>query len=308
MQRYAKSFAFKILYGLAVHFGLGLLFLFILPTHVPVKVELKKVPVQLRIQEKPLGSYQSLPSAPAPRATAKQKAKSTRGSESDPLEPKPSLTQQKYTELIPKAQAGQLGLAKVPAKGPASLIAGSHQFKPGSTGLTRQNLVIDASILSAAFDVPLLARRISSGSEAFLRIDRISPARLRIISLRGDPILRAVIFESLHKEEVHALILRLMDELGEKSLPLVLQSLSGAGDRMQNELDFTWNGRKLIIRKTSALEFKLPAGAIQIPDEEAKKAKIRDRLHLESIQRSPAYRSTLHNFDVELEETKSGSE
>ncbi len=307
MQRVANSFALKILYGLAIHLGFAWLFLFILPKHAPVKIEQKKIPVHLRIQARPLDFAPSLPTASTLGAASQPKTKLIQVSDGNPGEPKPSLPPQKYSELLPQAQAGQLGSAKVPDRGPASLIAGSHQFKPGSTGLTRQNLVVDASILSAAFDVPLLARRISSGAEAFLRIDRIAPARLRIISLRGDPILRAVIFENLHKAEVYALILRLMDELGENSLPLVLQSLTGAGPRMQNELDFSWNERKLIIRKTSSFEFKLPAGAIALPDEDAKRAKIRDRLHLESIQSSAAYRSALHNFDVELEKTQSGS-
>ena len=55
--------------------------------------------------------------------------------------------------------------------------------------------MIDASSLSAALDVPLQSRRHSAGMEAFVRLDRRDPDGLRIIDLRGDPMLRAVIFD-----------------------------------------------------------------------------------------------------------------
>jgi hypothetical protein len=158
--------------------------------------------------------------------------------------------------------------------------------------------MIDASILSGALDVPLHARRISSGSEAFLRIIRVGENRLKIVDLRGDPLLRAVLFEKLHEPRVAALILDLMGELRETTLPLTLRSMTGAAERLQDETDFTWIGRRLIIRKSAPPESKAPGGEIALPDEDAKKALIRDRLDFEHFQQSRAYRSAIQNYEL----------
>jgi hypothetical protein len=156
-------------------------------------------------------------------------------------------------------------------------------------------------ILSGALDVPLLARRISTGSEAFLRIVRLDKKRLKIVDLRGDPMLRAVLYENLQDPRIRALILELMDALQEHSLPLTLKTLTGAADRLQDETDVSWIGRRLIIRKSAPPESRAPAGALTLPDEDAKKAVIRDRLEFERFQRSPAYRSALQNHELPSE-------
>jgi hypothetical protein len=94
------------------------------------------------------------------------------------------------------------------------------------------------------------------------------------------------------------LILELMNALQESSLPLTLRTLTGASARLQDETDFTWIGRRLIIRKAAPPESKVPAGAIALPDEDAKKAVIRDRLEFERFQHSPAYRSAIQNHEL----------
>ena len=173
-----------------------------------------------------------------------------------------------------------------------------QQFKSGISGASKQNLALDASVLSGSLDVPLKARRFKAGTAAFLRVERRAPDTLRILNLRGDPLLRSVIFESLHKPEVHAQILRLLEALQENTLGLTLQTLSTPGQRSQDEMDFSWIGRRLIIRKSAPPESQLRGGAIALPDEYAKRAVIQDRLDFERFQQSVAYRSVIQNYDI----------
>ncbi|WP_141732040.1 hypothetical protein [Oligoflexus tunisiensis] len=279
----------SLFYGLVAHLILGWAFLFWVPPRPQVKAP--PVPVALHIVEKPAPvARPRIPSSEqgSGRETSSEKPRPT---------PTPAVDLPRYGDLLPKAMQGQITQPQDRAPRKRGLLPG-HQFKAGSSGTVRQKLVIDASILSGALDVPLKARRITTGAEAFLRIVRLDDKRLKIVDLRGDPMLRAVIYENLHEPRVAALIQELMDTLQENSLPLTLQSLGLAPGRMQDESDFTWIGRKLIIRKSAPPEWKASGGAFALPDADAKKAVIRDRLELERFQRSPAYRSAIQNYEL----------
>jgi len=287
----------SLAYGLTAHLIIGWAFFFFIPAQKPRKLP-PQVPVQIHIAAKPVRPVVRRLTASGPGSTAASQSKSNASSSTEPPKSPPGSLQ-RYSDLLPMAINGQISLPKTEAQSERSLLPG-HQFKEGSSGSTKQQLVIDASVLSGAFDVPLKARRISSGAEAFLRVIRSGREGLRIVELRGDPMLRAVIFENLHQPKVAALILGLMDELQENSLPITLQTLLGEGSRMQDEADFTWIGRKLVIRKSAPPEWKAPTGAIALPDEEAKKAVIKDRLDFERFQESRAYRSAIHNYELPL--------
>ncbi|HYX35534.1 MAG TPA: hypothetical protein VE954_20755 [Oligoflexus sp.] len=280
-------------YGLVAHLILGWAFFFFIPRQAPRRVT-PHLPVQIQISEKtaPVVRRPRLPASGLGSGTAVKPQADARSSASPIPAPVP-----RYTDLIPKAATGQMPLPEASAPREQSLLPG-HEFKAGSSGLTKQNLVVDASVLSAALDVPLHARRLSSGSEAFLRIRRMRANHLRIVDLRGDPMLRAVLYEKLHQASVMAVILKLMDELQETSLPITLQTLTGAAGRMQDETDFTWIGRKLVIRKSAPPPSRAGGGAITLPDEDAKKAIIKDRLEFEQFQTSRAYRSAIQNYDL----------
>jgi hypothetical protein len=281
-------------YGLAAHLLIGWAFLFLMSPRAP-RPSRPAIPVQIHIAEKEKAANKAAVKAVRPGSGGS-------GAPSSTKRPSPSAGTSptnviRYSDLLPQAAQGQLPL---PAAGPApdrALIPG-HRFKAGSSGVIKQKLMVDASVLSGALDVPLHARRISTGSEAFLRLVRVGRDRLKIVDLRGDPMLRAVLFENLHEPRVAALILELMEALQENSLPLTLQTLSGAAGRLQDETDFTWIGRKLIIRKAAPPESKAPAGAISLPDEDAKKAVRLDRLEFERYQRSRAYRSAIQNYEL----------
>jgi hypothetical protein len=282
----------SLFYGILAHLILGWAFLFWLPRRPQVKPP--PVPVALHFVEKPAPVVQPRVSSPEPGAGSKSQDRSTEPSTEIRG---PAVELPRYGDLLPKAVEGQITQANPSAPRNQGLMPG-HQFKGGSSGKVRQKLVIDASILSGALDIPLKARRVTAGAEAFLRIARMDDGRLKIVDLRGDPLLRAVIYENLHEPRVASLIRELMDTLQENSLPLSLQSLGLAPDRMQDESDFTWIGRKLIIRKSAPPEWKAPGGAFALPDEDAKKAVIRDRLDFERLQRSPAYRSAIQNYEL----------
>jgi hypothetical protein len=284
----------SLFYGLVAHLLIGWAFFILIPTPAR-KASRPPIPVQIHITEKMRDATRKATKAVGPGASGSEAPSST----TKPSSPAGASTTKpsRYSDLLPRAVDGQL---PPPAEGPVrdpALIPG-HRFKAGSSGVIKQKLVVDASILSGALDVPLHARRISTGSEAFLRIVKVGTDRLKIVDLRGDPMLRAVLFENLHEPRIAALILELMDALQENSLPLALQTLSGAAGRLQDETNFTWIGRKLIIRKAAPPESKAPAGAISLPDEEAKKAILRDRLEFERYQQSRAYRSAIQNYEL----------
>jgi hypothetical protein len=286
----------SLAYGLAAHLLIGWAFFFFV-SPLSREVERPLIPVQIHIAEKPRVPVKKATELSEPGSGGHKASPSTRGASVAP--PALPSAQTNYSELLPQALKGEISLPEPQESGDPSLLPG-QRFKAGSTGATKQKLMVDASILSGALDVPLHARRISSGSEAFLRIKRLGKDRLTIVDLRGDPMLRAVIYENLHEPRIFSLILGLMEELQETSLPLTLRILTGAAGRLQDETDFTWIGRRLIIRKAAPPESKAPAGAIALPDEDAKKALIRDRLEFERFQRSAAYRSAIQNYELPL--------
>ncbi|HET9238216.1 MAG TPA: hypothetical protein VFO10_13230 [Oligoflexus sp.] len=281
----------SLVYGLLAHLIIGWAFFFFLPSHSR-EIPRPRVPVEIHFTEKPAPSAKG-------RGTGGARAPGRPRPASAPT-PSVSTPQTTYADLLPKARQGQISLPAPAENGDAALLPG-QDFKAGTTGVTKQKLMVDASILSGALDVPLHARRISTGSEAFLRIVRLDGKRLKIVALRGDPMLRAVLFENLQESRIRALILELMDALEEDSLPLTLKTLTGAAERLQDETDVSWIGRRLIIRKSAPPQSRAPAGALTLPDEDAKKAVIRDRLEFERFQRSPAYRSAIQNHDLPSE-------
>jgi hypothetical protein len=287
----------SLVYGLLAHLIIGWAFFFFLPSRSrPSQRPLAPVAIQLTEKSTTLAKKPKKPAGPA-SGGAKASLHPRRSSASSPSLSTPQPT---YSDLLPKALEGQIALPSAGTSSDSALLPGQN-FKAGTTGVTKQKLMVDASILSAALDVPLHARRISTGSEAFLRIVRLDERRLKIVDLRGDPMLRAVLFENLQEPRIRALILELMDALEENSLPLTLKTLTGAAERLQDETDVSWIGRRLIIRKSAPPQSRAPAGALTLPDEDAKKAVIRDRLEFERFQRSPGYRSAIQNHELSLE-------
>ncbi len=286
----------SLAYGLVAHLLIGWAFFFFMPQRSR-EIRRPLVPVQIHIAEKPKAKVQTSLKPSGAGSGSRQRPKSSAAPPTPVTTPSATVVSPRYNDLLPKAIQGQLALPETRGDGDPSLLPG-QQFKTGSTGTTKQKLMIDASILSGALDVPLHARRISSGSDAFVRLVRVGTDRLKIVDLRGDPMLRAVIYEKLHDPRVAALILDLMNELQENTLPLTLQTLTGAAGRLQDETDFTWVGRRLIIRKAAPPESKAPGGAIALPDEDAKKAIIRDKLEFERFQQSRAYRSAIQNYEL----------
>lgn len=287
----------SLVYGLLAHLIIGWAFFFFLPARSRT-VQRPQVPVELHFTEKPAALAEK-PEKPARRGSGGPRA-GTAPPRAASSTPSLSTAQPTYSDLLPKAREGQISLPSAGEDSDSALLPGQN-FKAGTTGVTRQKLMVDASILSGALDVPLHARRISTGSEAFLRIIRLDEKRLKIVDLRGDPILRAVLFENLQEPRIRALILELMEALEENSLPLTLKTLTGAADRLQDETDVSWIGRRLIIRKSAPPQSRAPAGALTLPDEDAKKAVIRDRLEFERFQSSPAYRSAIQNHELPTE-------
>jgi hypothetical protein len=287
----------SLVYGLLAHLIIGWAFFFFVP---PRSREVRRplIPVEIHYSEKSAPTAKK-PEKPSGPGTGKRSASARprRSSASSPSSSTPGPT---YSDLLPQARQGQISLPTAGEHGDSALLPGQN-FKAGTSGVTKQKLMVDASILSGALDVPLHARRISTGSEAFLRIVRLDKNRLKIVDLRGDPMLRAVLFENLQQPRIRALILELMDALEETSLPLTLKTLTGAAERLQDETDVSWMGRRLIIRKSAPPQSRAPAGALTLPDEDAKKAVIRDRLEFERFQRSPAYRSAIQNHELPFE-------
>ena len=287
----------SVVHGLLAHLIIGWAFFFFVPQRSreirrplrPVEVHFTEKPTAPARKQKPSG-----PGSGGVRASPRAQRPSSAAM------PSSSTPQPTYADLLPKALQGQIALPLAGERDDPVLLPGQN-FKAGASGVTKQKLMVDASILSGALDVPLHARRISTGSEAFLRVVRLDEKRLKIVDLRGDPMLRAVLFENLQEPKIRALILELMDALQETSLPLTLMTLTGAAERLQDESDVSWIGRRLIIRKSAPPESRAPAGALALPDEDAKKAVIRDRLEFERFQRSPAYRSAIQNHELPSE-------
>lgn len=192
-----------------------------------------------------------------------------------------------YGQILPRA--GSLNLDLAHSRAPDAVIA-QHSFAASRRGDERAHLLRDAGTLATLFDVPIRARRQTIEREANVRIVYESTTdTMELIDLRGEPLLRAVLYEALKDSATRAILIRVFTDLG---LPHVRISLRTGGDSE----NFTWDGSRLTIVKADAP--RSSSAGLALPDAEAQRAALRDDAALARLQISQAYRSQISKIKL----------
>jgi len=192
-------------------------------------------------------------------------------------------------------------------------MGGDRGKRPSQRASPAQARVADE--LAGKLDIPLLFRANSKRARAMAKLARHpeQPAGFRFESVDGEPLLRAVLFESLRQPANRAFVLSLFEQLQSSEVLISLRqrtvlSLDARG-RFADAVTVASN--KVIVERTI---YDQPAGAvppglvplpiphgialgIALPDKAADKAKMRDRVRLERLTASPAYQAPLRNRD-----------
>ncbi len=199
-----------------------------------------------------------------------------------------------YQDLLAFARKGEITAS--PSKSQdQKLLPESHTFTPGTSGVARQRLIRDASILSGVFDIPLETRRRQIHTSVSLLIRRQPNQNLKIIHLTGNPWLRAAIFEALQRSETRAILGRILEELQGDSLPLRLEVQELSQERVQDESEVQWEGPRLTIRKRAAPTL---APSVHLPDAAAEAARRQDLVDHQKLQLSQGFLAVIRNYEL----------
>jgi hypothetical protein len=204
-----------------------------------------------------------------------------------PADPEPASlpSSPRYEELFP-APGSATGLEGEPAE--------ADRPKP-----VDQGLLTATEELSGKLDIPLFFRAQAGDSKAVAKIARDASGALRFAYVEGTPLLRAVVYDALRTAANRALVAEWLDRMRTDevviSFRLHAKKVSRPPTREEETLRFT-RGRVIIERTMLIYEGGGASGlSISLPDEEADRAKLRDRIHLDRLLTSPAYHAPIRD-------------
>lgn len=161
---------------------------------------------------------------------------------------------------------------------------------------------IAAEQLAGKVDVPLIYRQKNPEAKAVAMLKRRPQGDWLFASVDGDPHLRAVLYESLSEPRNEGAVQDLFARVGPQVTIVLLQrAINGRGGASET---IQLRGARLTIEKRftgTGVSMAAPADGVSalmsmtIPDEEAERARRRDRSALAALERSPAYHSPIRN-------------
>jgi len=208
------------------------------------------------------------------------------------LRPKVAATRARglaYQDLLPGADyvpAGKSGGAPLGYSAPT----------------TAQGIVADEVL--GKLDIPLVFRSAGAEVKAIAKIilRPAAQAGWSFAFVDGDPVLRAVLYEALREPANRRLVADLFHRLRDTEVLIVLHQYTvvttSPGQSYQEA--FVLSGNKLTVERTLFVGAGGPGGgglSLTLPDKEADRAKMRDRVHLEQLETSPAYISPIRDRD-----------
>lgn len=291
MKRHFAQLSLRLASGLAIHGVLACLVLLLNPPPRPDPTPKVSVPISIAIRPKApaplLPSPFSSPSSSAASAPASERPKKAQV-------PQGGKAPLAYEEMLPKAHELQDSATREAPPAQASESFAQHSFGAELDGRQKQELLRDGGTLATLFDVPLALRRGRQELTAYAAISLEDGKKsdqsggLKLEYLNGEPILRAVIYETLLDARCQEILKRTLNLLKGKRLRLEIVTLPRVQEQSNVEASFFWKGAQLTLVKTSP-----PEVSSLIPDRAAEVAKAWDREALQRLHNSLAYRVPL---------------
>jgi hypothetical protein len=179
----------------------------------------------------------------------------------------------------------------------------------GSTSGTKPGTAPPSSAVQGAgsevagkLDIPLFLREVSGNAKAGARLvrDEGAAAGWRFDWVDGDPYLRAVLFEALRAQKNQRVVLDLLTSWERTDVTIRLKQRTVVAhettDKFREDLTFgvgTIEVTRTVFTGPSVARYG--GGGIPLPDEEAKRAKRRDRGQLRRLEESPAFNAPIRD-------------
>lgn len=156
--------------------------------------------------------------------------------------------------------------------------------------------------LSGALDIPLVFRENSGSSKAVAKFRKNSNGDWHFEYIDGEPVLRAVLYQAFLKPDNLQKIDELAAELKMTEIIFTIQQTTKlALDGWKQFSDsISYAGNRIIFARTIYTGSDGSSG-MQLPDEEAKRAVLRDNVALKRLMNSPAYYSPIRNRKIVIE-------
>lgn len=157
-----------------------------------------------------------------------------------------------------------------------------------------------AGQLSGQLDIPLVFRENSASGQAVAKFRLKSENEWYFEYIDGEPVLRAVLYQAFTKQINLDSIAELAQELNNKEIIFVIrQTTKPALDGWkQFSHDITYNNNRIVFSRTIYTGSDGSSG-IPLPDKEAERAVMRDKVALRRLMDSPAYYSPIRNRKIE---------
>ncbi|RYZ57690.1 MAG: hypothetical protein EOP07_09235 [Proteobacteria bacterium] len=170
-------------------------------------------------------------------------------------------------------------------------------------GVAYQNIMIDSHSLQGIFDIPLFLRENAESASASMELEPLSKNSVRLILLKGDPFLRAVIWEQLKNPKATQSLFRIAGAMGEKILKVSLSYSSQYAsttnlNRFAEDIKLRKARVSIVLTFNKDRDFGPQMGGMALPDEHAKLAKKRDRLATSALTESKAFQRVIRNETV----------
>ncbi len=154
--------------------------------------------------------------------------------------------------------------------------------------------------LEGQLDIPLIFRENTAISKAVAKFRKDQDGRWSFEYIDGEAVLRAVVYQAFRNRKNMEKIEALADELKTNELIFILeQQTKPALNGMKQFADqMSYSGNRIIYTR---MIFTGDDGSqgIPLPDEEAKRAKRRDKAALLRLMDSPAYHSPIRNRKID---------
>jgi hypothetical protein len=276
--------------------------------------KLKQIPIEIRTISKTAAAPKSvdevIPSKPSQEAAEFNQVQDKRTKAA----PAPSPDQKSspaiglaYKDLLPSAS--DLGVSKgssdgsVSGQGDASASEEDSEGNGPYHGKAYQDIMIDSHSLQGIFDIPLFLRENSDSATASMELEALSRTTIRLILLKGDPFLRAVIWEQLKNPKATQSLYRIAEAMGEKFLKVSLSYSSQYAsttnpNRFAEDIKLRKGRVKIVLTFNKDRDFGPQMGGMALPDKDAELAKKRDRLATSALSRSKAFQRVIRNETV----------
>ncbi len=154
--------------------------------------------------------------------------------------------------------------------------------------------------LEGQLDIPLVYRENNSSSKAVAKFRRAADGAWMFEYIDGEPVLRAVVFQAFQNKGNLEKIIELSKELKTNEIVFVLEQITkpAINGLKQFEDNMTFSGIRIIYTRMIFSGHDGSSG-IPLPDPEAARAKLRDRVALKRLMDNPAYHSPIRNRKID---------